>query len=109
MKSTELETKDAGYFAYAAARDAQFKSACEAQNYTDAQKIVAERMKLALELCYFSTKVYITFRKKFIVVKVNKGEVKDRRNLALLEKDYETAGYTKVVSNQGVSYRIPKA
>ena len=109
MKARELETQGAGYFAYAAARDAQFKSACEAQNYTDAQKLVAERMKLALELCYYNTKVYITFRKKFITVKVNKGQVKDRRNLNLLEKDYESAGYTKVVSNQGVSYRIPKA
>lgn len=108
MKSRELETQGAGYFAWAAARDAQFKSACEAQNYTDAQKLSAERMKLALELCYFNTKVYITFRKKFITVKVNKGQVRDRRNLTLLEKDYESAGYTKVVSAQGISYRIPK-
>ena len=109
MKATELETKDAGYFAYAAARDAQFKSACEEQNYTDAQKIVAQRMKFALELCYGSTKIFVTYRKKFIVVKVNQASVKDRKNLTLLEKDYETAGYTKVVSAQGVSYRIPKA
>lgn len=108
MKAQELETQSAGYYAYAAARDAQFKSACEAQNYTDNQKLAAERMKLALELCYFNTKVYITYRKKFITIKVNKAEIRDRRNLSLLEKDYETAGYTKVVSAQGVSYRIPK-
>jgi len=108
MKSKELETQSAGYYAWAAARDAQFKSACESQNYTQAQKLIAERMKLALELCYFNTEVYITYRKKFITVKVNKGQVRDRRNLSLLEKDYELAGYEKVSSTQGVSYRIPK-
>ena len=71
MKAQELETQSAGYYAYAAARDAQFKSACESQNYSAAQKLAAERMKLALELCYYNTNVYITFRKKFITVKVN--------------------------------------
>lgn len=108
MKSKELETRDAGYYAWAAARDAQFKSACESQNYSQNQKIAAERMKLALELCYFNTEIYITYRKKFITIKVNKGQVRDRRNLSLLEKDYESAGYSKIESPQGVSYRIPK-
>ncbi len=108
MKSRELDTEGAGRFAFAAARDAQFKSACEAQNYSQKQKIAAERMKYAMELCYSNKTIYITYRKKFITVKIDGAAVKDRKNLALLEKDYEAAGYTKVVSAQGVTYRIPK-
>lgn len=108
MKSRELDTEGAGRFAFAAARDAQFKSACEAQNYSQQQKIAAERMKYAMELCYSNKTIYITYRKKFITVKIEAAVVKDRKNLALLEKDYETAGYTKVVSTQGITYRIPK-
>lgn len=108
MKSRDLDTEGAGRFAFAAARDAQFKSACEAQNYNQKQKIAADRMKYAMELCYSNKNIYITYRKKFISVKIDGATVKDRKNLALLEQDYESAGYTKVVSTQGVTYRIPK-
>jgi hypothetical protein len=34
--------------------------------------------------------------------------VRDRKMLALLEKDYELLSITKVVTEQGVTYRIPK-
>lgn len=111
MKAVELKTETAeksGYYSWIAARDAQFKSACESQNYSDKQKLVAERMKLALELCYYNKNIYITFRKKFISIKIDQAQIKDRKNLALLETDYDNAGYSKIVSKQGVSYRIPK-
>jgi hypothetical protein len=34
--------------------------------------------------------------------------VRDRKMLALLEQDYVLEGITKVVTEQGVTYRIPK-
>jgi hypothetical protein len=109
MKTSEIETRDAGYFAAAAAINAQFRSHCEAINYSDKEKIIAERMKLGLGLCYYNRNIHINYRKKFIAVKIDKPEVKDRKNLRLLENDYETAGYTKTVTAQGIIYRIPKA
>jgi hypothetical protein len=41
---------------------------------------------------------------------VDKPTVRDRKNLALLEKDYEKLGdITKAVTKQGITYRIAKA
>jgi len=65
-------------------------------------------MKLALELCYSAKRFYINPRGKFITIKIDNPRVKDRRNLDLLESDYELEGITKVTTAQAVIYRIPK-
>jgi hypothetical protein len=109
MKATELETKDAGYFKFAAMRDASMKSYAASTSYSEQQKVQAERMRLGLELVYGGKAFYITFRKKFVVIKVDGAYVKDRKSLSLLEKDYESRGVTKTVTAQGVSYRMAKA
>lgn len=108
MQTKELETKSAGMYAYAAARDARMKAAAMWSHYTEAQRVQAERMKLGLELCYSSKGIYINPRQKFITIKVDSPVVRDRKNLALLEADYAAEGITKVVTDQGVVYRIAK-
>jgi hypothetical protein len=108
MKERELETKSAGYYAFAASRDARMKATAMWSHYSETQKVQAERMKLGLELCYSAKGIYVNPRKKFIAIKIDNPTIKDRKNLALLEQDYEKAGITKVVSNQGVTYRIAK-
>lgn len=108
MKTQELDTKDAGYYKVAAYLDARMKSVVASTTYSDAQKIRAERMRFALEQVYSSRGIYVTFRKKFIVVKLDSAIVRDRKTLALLEHDYESEGIKKVSTPQGVSYRIPK-
>ena len=108
MKAQELETKSAGYFAYAAARDASMRAIAMWSHYTDRERVRAERMKLGLEMVYNAKGVYVNPRGKFIAVKVDRPQVRDRKNLALLEKDYELLGITKVLTEQGVTYRITK-
>jgi hypothetical protein len=108
MKAQELETKSAGYYAYAAARDASMRAIAMWSHYTDKERVRAERMKLGLEMVYNAKGIYVNPRGKFIAVKVDKPQVRDRKNLALLEKDYELLGITKVLTEQGVTYRIPK-
>lgn len=108
MQERELETKGAGYYAYAAARDARMRAAAMWSHYTEAERVRAERMKLALELCYSAKNFYVNPRGKFITIKVENPRVKDRNNLALLEEDYAAQGITKVVTAQAVIYRIPK-
>jgi len=108
MKTLELETEDAGYFKVAAYLDARMKSIAASSHYSDTEKLRAERMRLALAEVYAAKCVYVTFRKKFIVVKLDNPIVKDRKNLRLLEQDYESEGITKVFTAQGITYRIPK-
>ena len=109
MQSTELETKSAGFYAYAAMRDARMRNLVNSSHYSQKQKTAADRMALALELVYWAKGIYINYRENFIAIKLDRAQVKDRKNLQLLEAEYTGLGYKKVVTNQGVTYRIPKA
>ena len=106
MIEKDTEYKNAGNFAWFAARDASMKSAVNASLYSDSQKLKAERVKLALELVYSCEEVTITNCKKWIRVKVHKATVKDRKNLRLLETDWTAQGFTKVYTNQGIIYHV---
>ena len=108
MKAQELETKSAGFYAYAAARDASMRAVAMWSHYTDRQRVRAERMKLGLEQVY-AGRIFVNPRGKFIAVKIDHPQVRDRKMLALLEQDYVAEGIKKVVSEQSIIYRIPKA
>jgi len=108
MNATELDTK-AAPFAWIAARDAAMKSYAASTLYTDAQKLRAERMKLGLEMVYTAKSIFITYRKKFVTIKLDQARVSDRKTLALLEQDYTAQGdVTKVITDQGITYRIAR-
>ena len=108
MRETEKEYKSAGQWAWFAERDARMRSAVNSTTFSDAQKLKAERVKLALEMVYSAEKVFIEYRKKFISVKVHKAQVRDRKALILLETHYSNEGLEKVKTAQGVTYRIIK-
>ena len=108
MKELELESKSAGHYAYAAVRDARIRSYANSTLYTDTQKVRAERMKGALELCYMHSGIHINYRQRFVAIKVDGAEIKRRQELRLLEQDWANEGITKRVSAQGVIYRIPR-
>ena len=109
MKELEQDYKPAGQWAWFAERDARMRSAVNSTTFSDAQKLKAERVKLALEMVYSAEKVFIEYRKKFISVKVHKAQVRDRKGLVLLETCYQNEGLEKVKTAQGVTYRILKA
>ena len=108
MQQQELENKNAGSYAYAAARNARMRATAMWSHYTQAERVRAERMKLGLELCYSARGFYINPREKFIAIKIDNPTVRDRRSLAMLEKQYDKEGIKKIVTNQGVTYRIAK-
>ena len=101
MIVTETEHKSAGKWAWVAARDASMNHAMNASRFTPAQKLKAERVKLALELVYSCEKVDITNNKTFIRVKVFKGTIRDRKNLRLLEADWDKEGIEKKMTKTG--------
>jgi hypothetical protein len=108
MKTTDLETRSAGFYAYAAALDARMTSTVNASHFSDAQKLQAERMRLALELCYAAKGFHVNPREKFISIKVDKPQIRDRKQLRLLESDWAEQGIVKIATAQGVTYRVAK-
>jgi hypothetical protein len=108
MQANELDTKSAP-MAWYAARDARMRNFAMSTKYSEAQKVQAERMKLGLEMVYSAKGIHINFRLKFITLKLENPNVRDRKTLKLLEQDYEKAGITKQVSAQGIIYRIKRA
>ena len=108
MRERELETKSAGFYAYAAARDARIRAVAMWSHYKPEQQIEAERVKLGLELVYSAKNIYVNPRSKFIAIKVDNARIKDSKGLKFLEEEWDSRGYKKVVTEQGVTYRIPK-
>ena len=107
MQTVELETKSAGRYAYFAAQDAAVKSYAASTHYTSQQKLNAERKKLVLEMAYYG-EVHVNYRKKFVALKVVNTNVQNRKLLAELERDFTEENISRVVTAQGIVYRIPK-
>jgi hypothetical protein len=107
MKSQFVENAESNnkLFAYL---DARMRNAIGWTHYTTQERTRAERMVVGLGLVYRCKEVHVNPRKKFITVKLENAMVADRKMLKVLEADYEKEGITKVVSAQGVIYRIPK-
>ena len=105
MKTLELDTKEAPN-KWWAARDASMRNYANSTRYSQHQRTIAERMKLVLEMVYWAKAVYIAYGKKGISIKVEQARVRDRKELALLEEGWASAGVVKRISEQGVIYRF---
>lgn len=89
-----------------AARDARMRSAANKTHYSSTQQVQAERMRQALELVYAGRFFEPKYNKTFITIKIEGAMVRDKKNLALLEQEWNKLG--KRPSPQGVNYNIPK-
>lgn len=107
MQTLTIDTREAAhkFFAY---NDARMSSIAASTHYDQSQKLQAERMKFVLELVYAAKDMYVTFRKKFIAIKIDDARVRDKAKLAEFEAYWGDKGVIKVVTPQGVTYRIPK-
>jgi hypothetical protein len=108
IHTEELNARAAGQYSYFAARDAKIRNYANSTKFSDKEKLRAEQVKIGLSMVYSSKDIFVNYRQKFITVKVSQFHVSDQRNLTLLEQDYEKEGIIKVVTDQGVVYRIPK-
>jgi hypothetical protein len=106
MQVRDLDNNSAGQYAWAAAQNARMTSVVNSSHFNDAQKLLAERMKLALEMVYSSRAVHLNYRKKQITLKVDQPTVRDRKMLKVLEADWTGLGVIKRVSAQGINYAI---
>lgn len=105
MITRETDNKPAAH-AWFAIQDARMRNIKGASHYTDRQKARAEGMKFALELVYSARDIFINYRKKFITIKVDRPQIRDRQQLAFLEEEWTALGVEKVVTPQGINYQI---
>lgn len=106
MNVQETEYKSAGRFAWFAAKDARQKSLANKTRFSDKQLAKADRVSLALELVYYCERVTVDYCKKWVRIKVHKAQIKDKKSLSLLETDWENQGIVKVLTDQGIIYRV---
>jgi len=103
----ELETKQAGGFAYAAAMDAQRQNSNNKSTYTQAQVRQALTVRDLLDSAFSYKTLYINYRKKFIAVKAEGARARDSMAREVI-KLFESNGYDVASTPQGVIVRIVK-
>jgi len=103
----ELETRQAGQFAFAAVMDAQRQNSNNKSTYTQEQVRKALTVRDLLDSAFSYKTLYINYRKKFIAVKAEGARARDsmaREVVAL----FESNGYDVAQSPQGLIVRIAK-
>ena len=103
----ELETKQAGQFAYAAARDAQRQNSNNKSTYSQEQIRKALTVRDLLDSAFSYSNLYINYRKKFIAVKAEGARARDAMAREVV-KLFESNGYDVAQSPQGMIVRIVK-
>ena len=103
----ELDTKDAGTYAFAAAMDAQRQNSNNKSHYTQEQIRQALSVRDLLDSAFSYKSLYINYRKRFIAVKAEGARAKDRmaREVVAL---FESNGYDVASTTQGMIVRIAK-
>jgi hypothetical protein len=106
LQEKELKTHAAGMYAWAAARDAErYSDECR-MRYTSAQRARAESFRDIVELAYTNVRKEPTYRKKFVVVKIENGQVRDRKMAREIDLIVQERGYEKTVTAQGINFRV---
>ena len=103
----ELDTKDAGRYAFAAAMDAQRQNSNNKSHYTQEQIRQAVTARDLIDTAFSYTKLYINYREKFIAVKAEGARRKDSMAQEVV-KLFETRGYGVVTTAQGMIVRIAR-
>ena len=104
MQSHFINTEEAANKQFAA-YDRRMRNIANASHYTEAQRVRAERMRMALTLVYGGIVYTPSYGTTGVSIKVV-GHVADLKNLRALEADWSEQGVTKKESAQGTIYRF---
>ncbi len=103
----ELDTKDAGQFARAAAMDAQRQNSNNKSTYSQDQIRRALTVRDLLDSAFSYKTLYINYRKRFIAVKAEGARARDSMAQEVI-KLFESNGYFVASTPQGVIVRIAR-
>ena len=102
-----LETENAGRYAYAASIDAQRRNNNNRSHYTSAQIRCALSVRDLIDTAFSYRNLYINYRQKFIAIKAEFARKKDALANEVIEL-FKTSGYDVVSTPQGLIVRISK-
>lgn len=91
-----------------AREDAELKSRVNSKLYTAMQKQLAETSRELICEAYNYREIYTNFRQKFIAIKVDRPETRNRDGVLALDRLFAGRGYDKVLTPQGIIFRIPR-
>ena len=103
----ELDTKEAGKFAWAAAMDAQRRNTNNKSHYSADQIKKAVTASDLIDTAFSYSNLYIDYRQKWIAVKAEGARAKSALSKEVI-KLFETNGYGVVSTPQGLIVRIDK-
>ena len=108
MNNRDLDTRPAGQYAWAAARDAQrYSDECRVL-YSGQKRARIETFLSLVQMAYTGVRDEPTYRKNFATVKLDKGSlVRDRRMAREIENICVERGYESLHTPQGRIFRIP--
>jgi hypothetical protein len=103
----ELDTKEAGRFAFAAACDAQRRNTNNKSTYSNEQIHSALTARDLLDTAFRYSRLYINYRKRFIAIKAEGARARDAMSKQVLAL-FAERGYSVVSTPQGMIVRIDK-
>jgi hypothetical protein len=106
MNTRELDTQPAGFYARAAALDAQRSNRENMLRWTAAQLAKAQTAVDLLHTAFNYDHLYVNYRKRWISIKLVNGRARSRALRDQVETIFADQGYKRVITAQGTSYRL---
>ena len=103
----DLDTKEAGQYAFAAVMDAQRRNSNNKSQYSSEQIRRALVVQDLIDTAFSYKSLYVNYRQKFIAIKAEGARAKDALAREVI-KLFESNGYGVVSTPQGMIVRIDK-
>lgn len=104
MQQNFLDTREAPV-KWFAAQDAQMRNTVNKTIWPDSVHQRVQRMLAVLDMLY-AGKIYEAYGRRRVSIKIDRPVVRDRRWLAVMEKDWAELGVVKTVTPQGILYKV---
>jgi hypothetical protein len=108
MQTKIYQAEEAGQFSKGAAINAIYRDRENKSRFSAREQARAETVKDLVSIVFPSSVCYVNYRQKFISVKIEKPQKPNSKQAAQLDDVMSDYNATKVVTPQGIVYRIPR-
>ena len=110
MQVQKIKSEDAKEFSRGAAINAEYRNRINKQRFSGRDQARAETIRDLVGIVYPESRCYVNYRQKFFSVKIENAPARLQRSPQgqQFEAVMEEYKATKIVTPQGILYRIPK-